>query len=141
MRRKTFGEKRMKYLTWWGLLVLAACDSKPPPPLPPAPLSKPAWEPKDPTWVKAEKGDKYRDYVCGMVLIGQPKYMQVLNNFMYGFCSRECGEKFAKEPDKSKFKVGLPGMECVCPEKMAGCQCGHCKGAPERCPCWDPGEE
>lgn len=82
-------------------------------------------------------GGQARDPVCGMAVGVAGKPDHVYRGTRFHFCSTECLEKFKAAPEKAS--TGLPKEDCVCTiGEMASCDCGHCKGKPERCTCGDP---
>jgi len=85
-------------------------------------------------------GGRARDPVCGMTIAvaGKPEFLY--RDTTFHFCSADCLEKFKAAP--AKAVTGLPKEECVCTVgEMQDCDCGHCKGHPERCTCGDPKAE
>lgn len=82
-------------------------------------------------------GSRARDPVCGMEVAVAGKPDHVYRGTRFHFCSTACVEKFEAAPGKAS--TGLPGEDCVCTiGEMPSCDCGHCKGKPERCTCGDP---
>jgi YHS domain-containing protein len=51
---------------------------------------------------KAERPDKYRDPVCGMMVDKDPKLSMSYKGESYFFCSRADMDEFRKAPDKYK---------------------------------------
>lgn len=84
-------------------------------------------------------GVQARDPVCGMTITADGKLTSVYENTKFHFCSAACKEKFDASPDTAT--TGLFKRPCVCTTEMANCDCGHCKGQPERCTCGDPRAE
>ena len=77
--------------------------------------------------VKSEKDEVVIDPVCGMQVSDIKKASsEEYKGKVYYFCSKECKKTFKKNPAP---------YTCGCAAKMKDCDCGHCKGKEETCPC------
>ena len=77
--------------------------------------------------VKGEKAEAVKDPVCGMEVSDIKKASsEEYKGKVYYFCSKECKKTFKKNPAP---------YTCGCAAKMKDCDCGHCKGKEETCPC------
>lgn len=76
---------------------------------------------------KGEKAEVVKDPVCGMEVSNIKKApTEKYKDEVYYFCSKKCEKAFKKSP--------APYI-CGCAAMMKGCDCGHCKGKEETCPC------
>jgi len=76
---------------------------------------------------KGEKAEVVKDPVCGMEVNNIKKApTEKYKGKVYYFCSKKCEKAFKKSP--------APYI-CGCATMMKGCDCGHCKGKEETCPC------
>ncbi len=77
--------------------------------------------------VTSEKAEAIKDPVCGMEVSDIKKApSEKYKGKIYYFCSKKCEKNFKKDPAP---------YTCGCAAKMKGCNCGHCKGKEETCPC------
>ena len=77
--------------------------------------------------VKGEKVEAVKDPVCGMEVDNIKKApSEKYKDKVYYFCSKKCEKDFKKNPAP---------YTCGCAAKMKDCDCGHCKGKEETCPC------
>ena len=77
--------------------------------------------------VKSEKAEAVKDPVCGMEVDNIKKApSEKYKDKVYYFCSKKCEKDFKKNPAP---------YTCGCAAKMKDCDCGHCKGKEETCPC------
>lgn len=83
--------------------------------------------------VKQEKPEVEKDPVCGME-VGNIKKApsKEYKGKVYYFCSKKCVKSFKKNPAP---------YTCGCAAMMKDCDCGHCKGKEETCPCLSEKEE
>lgn len=73
------------------------------------------------------------DPVCGMdVDPGTPRFVEE-GGQRFLFCSDACRDAFLEAP-RAKGKSFFDAR-CSCAEEMPGCDCGHCSGSFEPCPC------
>ena len=76
---------------------------------------------------KSEKAEAVKDPVCGMEVDNIKKApSEKYKDTVYYFCSKKCEKDFKKNPAP---------YTCGCAAKMKDCDCGHCKGKEETCPC------
>lgn len=77
--------------------------------------------------VKSEKAEAVKDPVCSMEVDNIKKApSEKYKDKVYYFCSKKCEKDFKKNPAP---------YTCGCAAKMKDCDCGHCKGKEETCPC------
>lgn len=77
--------------------------------------------------VTSEKDEAVKDPVCGMEVDNIKKApSEKYKGTVYYFCSKKCEKDFKKNPAP---------YTCGCAAKMKDCDCGHCKGKEETCPC------
>lgn len=77
--------------------------------------------------VKGEKAEAVKDPVCGMEVDNVKKApSEKYKDKVYYFCSKKCEKVFKKSPAP---------YTCGCATMMKDCDCGHCKGKEETCPC------
>lgn len=77
--------------------------------------------------VKSEKAEAIKDPVCGMEVNDIKKApSEKYKDKVYYFCSKKCVKTFKKNPAP---------YTCGCATMMKECDCGHCKGKEETCPC------
>ena len=77
--------------------------------------------------VKGEKAEAVKDPVCGMEVSDIKKASsEEYKGKVYYFCSKERKKTFIKNPAP---------YTCGCAAKMKDCDCSHCKGKEETCPC------
>ncbi|HHT9114589.1 MAG: YHS domain-containing protein [Planctomycetes bacterium] len=82
---------------------------------------------------KGEKAEAVKDPVCGMEVDNIKKApSEKYKGKVYYFCSKKCVEIFKKGPAP---------YTCGCVTVMKDCDCGHCKGKEETCPCLSEKEE
>lgn len=76
---------------------------------------------------KGEKAAVVKDPVCGMEVNNIKKApTEKYKGKVYYFCSKKC---------EKAFKKGPAPYICGCATMMKGCDCGHCEGKEEACPC------
>ncbi len=77
--------------------------------------------------VKSEKAAAIKDPVCGMEVSNIKKApSEKYKDKVYYFCSKKCKKTFKKSPAP---------YTCGCATVMKDCDCGHCKGKEDTCPC------
>ena len=83
--------------------------------------------------VKSEKAEAIKDPVCGMEVSDIKKALsEKYKDKVYYFCSKKCKKTFKKSPAP---------YACGCATVMKDCDCGHCKGKEDTCPCISEKEE
>src|SRR3990172_7274865 len=83
--------------------------------------------------VKSEKAEAVKDPVCGMDVSDIKKApSEKYKGKVYYFCSKKRVEIFKKGPAP---------YTCGCAAMMKDCDCGHCKGKEDTCPCLSEKEE
>ncbi len=82
---------------------------------------------------EGKKAEIVKDPVCGMEIDDIKKAKsEEYKGKVYYFCSNKCVKTFKKNPAP---------YTCGCATKMKECDCGHCKGKEETCPCLSEKEE
>ncbi len=77
--------------------------------------------------VKSEKTEAIKDPVCNREVSDIKKApSEKYKGTVYYFCSKKCEKDFKKDPAP---------YTCGCAARMKGCNCGHCKGKDDTCPC------
>lgn len=77
--------------------------------------------------LNSEKAATVKDPVCGMEINNIKKApSEKYKGKVYYFCSKKC---------EKVFKKGPAPYTCGCATMMKDCDCGHCKGKEETCPC------
>ena len=73
------------------------------------------------------------DPICGMAVDPGTTRIVEEGGQQFLFCSDACRDSFNESPrakGQACFDAG-----CSCAEEMPGCDCGHCSGSFEPCPC------